>query len=124
MFPESKCSTKNFEDMFIHLCVCVCTALIDGRTDRQTLCDSKDHAYASHRAVKTLLGMNSLVTAVLYKNQTELPTKFLMTKPTVNTKGGTVTSNNTITNSHRFTYIRSLFSDAGSVQIVFLNIIL
>jgi len=28
------------------------TNVTDGRTDRQTLHDSKDHAYASHRAVK------------------------------------------------------------------------
>jgi len=34
MFPESKCSTKNFEDMFIHLCVCVHSS--DWWTDRQT----------------------------------------------------------------------------------------
>ena len=46
---------KKFEDMFI------CFDVIhdrdgrtDRRTDRQTLRDSKDRAYASHRAVKTI----------------------------------------------------------------------
>jgi len=62
----NKCSQRvnvpqKISKICLFICVCVCTALIDGRTDRQTLCDSKDHAYASHRAVKTLLGMNSLV---------------------------------------------------------------
>jgi len=34
----------------------------DGRTDRQTLHDSKDRAYASHREVKMLVGLAALVT--------------------------------------------------------------
>jgi len=41
---------KNFEDMFIYFDVIHDR---DGRADRQTLQDSKDSAYASHRAVKS-----------------------------------------------------------------------
>jgi len=40
---------KNFEDIFIRFGA---THERDGRTDRQTPGDSKDRAYASHRAVK------------------------------------------------------------------------
>ena len=40
---------KKFEDMFIRFDV---INERDGRTDRQTLRDSKDRAYASHRTVK------------------------------------------------------------------------
>jgi len=40
---------NNFEDMFIRFDV---IHERDGRTDRQALRDSKDRAYASHRAVK------------------------------------------------------------------------
>ena len=40
---------KKIEDMFIRFDV---IHECDGRTDRQTLHDSKDCAYASHRAVK------------------------------------------------------------------------
>ena len=43
---------KNFEDMFIRFDV---IHERDGQTDRQTLHDSKDCAYASHRAVKTII---------------------------------------------------------------------
>ena len=42
-------SEKNFEDMFIRFDV---IHERDGLTDRQTLRDSKDRAYASHRTVK------------------------------------------------------------------------
>jgi len=34
----------------------------DERTDTQTLHDSKDRAYASHREVKMLVGLAALVT--------------------------------------------------------------
>ena len=40
---------KNFEDMFIRFDV---IHERDGRTDRPTLHNSKDRAYASHRVVK------------------------------------------------------------------------
>ena len=43
---------KNFEDMFIRFDV---IHERDGQTERQTLHDSKDCAYASHRAVKTII---------------------------------------------------------------------
>ena len=42
---------EKIEDMFIRFDV---IHERDGRTDRQTLRDSKDRAYASHRAVNTI----------------------------------------------------------------------
>ena len=53
---------KNFEDIFIRFGATPerdgqTDGQTDGRTDRQTLHDSKDRAYASHRAVKMKAGI-------------------------------------------------------------------
>ena len=48
---------KKFEDMFIRFDV---IHERDGRTDGQTVRDSKDRAYASHRAVKSEVQLRKL----------------------------------------------------------------